>query len=272
MAFTDNCDLFGAVHEDGINLIIRHIMQQRPSMFNYGTADVAGNKELWCNKKLKFTDDVIKYGNPIFTVQDPLPVLGTDSPPVTLGFCVQLTKALVDFHKSNVLSLPAELNPPLKEQHLALFLQICGAIGCPSDRVIDKIPVVPGQKSEGRKIPPIFVPGELKCFCLDVFVVAHAAREFINGKESLVGKVDGIEIVDIKPDELEFNIECYIKTAVSLVLRQKLTVPLDTFFLKFALFGQAGINLFPTPIPHVPNNPAIEDDQLKAFVTMTVTP
>jgi hypothetical protein len=271
MAFTDNCDLFGAVHEDGVNLIIRHIMQQRPSMFNYGTADVAGNKELWCNKKLKFTDDVIKYGNPIFTVEDPLPVLGTDSPPVTLGFCVQVTKALVDFHKSNVLSLPAELHQPLQKQHLALFLQICGAIGCPSDRVIDKIPVVPqDHKTEGRKIPPVFVPGELKCFCLDVFVVAHAEREFIAGRESLVGKVDGIEIVDIKPDELEFNIECYIKTAVTLVLRQKLAIPLTTFFLQFPLFGLGTITLSPTPNPPVPNNPAVEDDQLKAFITMTV--
>ena len=270
MAFTDNSDLFGAVHEDGINLIIRHIMQQRPSMFNYGTADVAGNKELWCNKKLKFTDDVIKYGNPIFTIQDPLPVLGTDSPPVTLGYCAQVTKVAIDIHPSNVLALPPELHPPLEKQRLAFFLQVCGAIGCPPDRFIDKIPVVPVDKREGRKIPPVFVPGELTCFCLDVFVVAHAAREFIAGKESLVGKVDGIEIVDIKPEGLEFNIECYIKTAVSLALRQKLAIPLSTFFLQLPLFGVASITLSPTPNPPVPNNPAIEDDQLKAFITLTV--
>ena len=35
MAFTDNCDLYAAVHEDGINLIARHILRQRPSLFNY---------------------------------------------------------------------------------------------------------------------------------------------------------------------------------------------------------------------------------------------
>jgi hypothetical protein len=28
-AFTDNCDLFAAVHEDGINRVARHIMRQR---------------------------------------------------------------------------------------------------------------------------------------------------------------------------------------------------------------------------------------------------
>ena len=45
MAFTDNCDLYAAVHEDGVNLVIRHIMRQRPSLFNYGTSDVAHNRE-----------------------------------------------------------------------------------------------------------------------------------------------------------------------------------------------------------------------------------
>jgi hypothetical protein len=33
MAFTDNCDLFGAAHEHGANRVIRHIMRQRPSLF-----------------------------------------------------------------------------------------------------------------------------------------------------------------------------------------------------------------------------------------------
>jgi hypothetical protein len=38
MAFTDNSDLYGAINEEGINLIAQHIMRQRPSLFNYGTA------------------------------------------------------------------------------------------------------------------------------------------------------------------------------------------------------------------------------------------
>jgi hypothetical protein len=38
MAFTDNADLFASVGEDGINLVVRHIMRQRPSLVNYGTA------------------------------------------------------------------------------------------------------------------------------------------------------------------------------------------------------------------------------------------
>jgi hypothetical protein len=271
MAFTDNCDLFAAVNEEGVNRIIRHIMRQRPSMFNYATADVAGNKELWC-EPVEFTEDVTKYGNPIFSVQPPLPVLGPDSPPVSLSFCAQLTKAELDFHPGNAISLPPQLNPPLQEQRYALHFVVCGALGCPSDRVIDSIPVPPADPAGAadRKPDPVHIRGELNCFCLEVFVVGHFERQLIGFQETLLGKVDGIEIVDIEPEPLENNIECYIRTSVSLVLRQKLAIPLSTFFYSFPLFGLATVVLQPTPNPPVPNNPAIEDDQIKAFISMTV--
>lgn len=275
MALTDNCDLYAAVHEDGVNRMIRHIMRQRPSLFNYATADIIANKEQWC-APVDHTDDVTKYGNPLFTQLPPLPVIGTDSPPVTLGFVVQLLKFEADFHPGNVVSLPAELNPPLQEQRFALHFMVCGGIACPEGRILDGIPVTPPKPVAGtadipgQTPPPVQVPGRVQCFCLRVFVVGHVQRETILGKESLVGKVDGIEIVDIEPKELEDNIECYIRTAVTLVLRQKLAIPLATFFISFPLFGLGTVTLAPTPNPPVPFNPAIEEDQLKAFITMTV--
>ncbi len=274
MAFTDNCDLYAAVHEQGVNRVIRHIMLQRPSLFNYATADIIANKELWC-AQVPHTADVTKYGDPLFTVLPPLPVIGADSPPVTLGFIVQLLKFQVDFHPTNVIELPPELKPPLDEQRFALRFTLCGGIACPDDRVLDQIPVVPKTPIAGtthvpQEVPPVHVRGRIQCFCLDVYVVGHVARETILGKESLVGKVDGVEIVNIEPEGLENNIECYIKTAVSLVLRQKLAIALETFFVDFPLFGMGTVTLAPTPNPPVPHNPAIEEDQLKAFITMTV--
>ena len=271
MAFTDNCDLYAAVHEDGVNQVIRHIMRQRPSLFNYGTADVAGNREMWCSQ-VQFTKDVTKYFNPIFSVQPPIPVIGADSPPVGLGFCVQLTKAQIDFHPGNVISLPSELSPPLKEQHFALQLQVCGAIECPSSKDIDGIPVQgPNQPATGvhESGPPVVLRGQLNCFCLDVFVVGHFERALIAGHESLLGKVDDMDIVDIKPDALEANIICYLRTAC-VVFREKLAIPLSTLALSFPLFGLATVTLSPTPNPPVPNNPAVEDNQVKVFITMTV--
>lgn len=273
MAFTDNCDLFASVHEDGINRIAWHIRRQRPSWFNFATADVAGNRELWCQIP-EFTVDVPKFGNPLFTILPYLPVIGVDSPPVGLGFCVQLAEARIDFHPTSAFGLPAELGKKLGEQQFAIEFRVCGGIVCPDREVLDRIRVVPPRdpRKNDRQDPPpqVQVPGRVNCFCLDVYAVAHVEREFINGTERVVGKVDGVEIVDVAPDGLESNLECYIRTAVILYLRQKLAIPLDTFFLDLPLFGLGTISLKPTPNPPIPHNPAIEDDQLKVFVTMTV--
>src|SRR5688500_17226339 len=164
-------------------------MRPPPSLFNYATADVAANRELWCQVP-EFTTDVINFGNPIFTILPYLPVIGADSPPVGLGFCVQVVRAQVDFHPSNVIGLPPALGSKLEEQQLAIELKICGGIGCPDRDVLDKIPVTrsrPAEKENERESPPLVpVPGKMLCFCLDVFATAHVAREFINGKERLV--------------------------------------------------------------------------------------
>ena len=148
MALTDNCDLFISIHEDGANRIARHIMRQRPSLFNYATADVVANREFWCHSP-EFTTDVTKFNNPIFTTLPYLPVIGADSPPVGLGFCVQVVRAQVDFHPNQIISLPPELGPKLREQQLAIALKICGGISCPDRNVLDKIPVTP-PKDKGK--------------------------------------------------------------------------------------------------------------------------
>jgi hypothetical protein len=275
MTFTDNCDLFVSIHEEGANRIGQHIMRQRPSLFNYATADVAANRELWCHIP-EFTADVTRFGNQIFTILPYLPVIGADSPPVGLGFCVQAVRAQVDFHPGNVISLPPELGSKLVEQQLAVELKICGGFRCPNRDMLDRVPITSSGatgKENQHDIPPLVpVPGKMLCFCLDVVATASVVREFINGKERLVGKVNSVEIVDVKPDALEANIECYIRTAVTLFLRQKLAIPLQTFFIDFPLFGLGTVSLSPTPNPPVPHNPAIEDDQLKAFMTMIVSP
>lgn len=143
MAFTDNCDLYGAVHEDGVHRVLAHIARQRPSLINYATADVASNPKLWC-RDVPHTADVTKHGNPLFTIMDPLPLFGADSPPVAIGFCAQLTRAQIDFHEGNSIGLPGELNPPLPPQRVAVALQFCAGLACPSPGIVDRIPVERG--------------------------------------------------------------------------------------------------------------------------------
>lgn len=267
MAFTDNCDLYAAVHEGGVNLVIRHIMRQRPSWFNYATADVAQNRELWC-APIDVTNDVIKFKNPFFTVMPPFPVIGSENPILLVGFCAQLTKALIDFEPSNVINLPPELKPPLKPQRFSLQLRVCGGLVCPRDQELEQIPLSGPSDvaTHERQVPPITLRGRPICFCLDVFVVG---RFEITSSGFLLGKVEGLEIVDIKPEKLEANLECYLRTTVNVVLRQKLAIALEALALSFPLFNMGTITLTPTPNPPVPNNPAIEEDQLKVFITMT---
>ncbi|HLX43944.1 MAG TPA: hypothetical protein VKR43_10940 [Bryobacteraceae bacterium] len=247
--------------------MITHIRRQRPSWFNYASADIAANRELWCSK-IDVTGDVIKYNNSFFTIMPPLPILGADSPPLGIGFIAQLTKALIDFHPGNKFTLPPQLSPPLQPQHFALDFRVCGGLGCASDKELERIPIGGVRTNATFEAPKTEIVLRTRpiCFCLDVFVTGHFTLQ--NGY--LLGHVDGIEIVDITPDGLESNLECYLKMCVNAVLREKLAIQMERLTLSFPLFDIATVTLAPTPNPPVPHNPAVEEDQLKIFITMTV--
>lgn len=244
-------------------------MRQRPSWFNYATADIAGNPELWCSK-IDVTKDVVKYGNSFFTIQPPLPLIGANSPPIGIGFIAQLTRALIDFHPGNTIGLPTELNPPLKPQHFSLEFQICGGLGCASEKDLEQIPIGGSSPNaatgEGGNKTQVVLRTRPICFCLKVFVIGHFTLQ--NG--FLLGHVDDIDIVDIAPNALEANLNCYISMCVNAVLREKLAIQMEKLTLSFPLFNLATVTLSPSPNPPVPNNPAIEEDQLKIFIKMTV--
>ena len=268
MGFTDNCDLFASVNEDGVNRVINHIQRQRPSWFNYATSDIAGNRELWCSK-IDVTSDVVNHHNSFFTILPPLPILGADSPPIGVGFIAQLTKALIDFHPGNIVQLPPQLNPPLQPQHFSLEFRVCGGLGCASEKDLEQVPIGGTKNFAGvADIPDkqLVLRTRPICFCLNVFVTGNFSLQ--NGY--LLGHVSGIEIVDITPDGLESSLECYLKMCVNAVLREKLAIRMEQLTLSFPLFDIATVTLAPSPNPPVPNNPAIEEDQLKIFIKMTV--
>src|SRR5262249_54444905 len=114
MALTSNCDLFVSVNEAGINLVLHHIMRQRPSLFNYCTPPLTRNpKLLWA--PIDAAPAVFQRNNPLLSIKHPLPIFGTN-PPLGLDYVLQLTKAKIDFAPGNITPLPAELNPPLPAQ------------------------------------------------------------------------------------------------------------------------------------------------------------
>lgn len=263
MALTDFCDVFGSFHEDGFNRIIRHIQRQRPSLFNYGTSDMQNRLDYLC-AKINAHPAVKQFQNPYITVSPYLPIPGYMGP-FGMSYIMQLHRLKLDFHPTNVIeSLPKELNPPLKEQQFALRASFCAGLGCPEDRSLDYIADLTLDEqmklSEGGRREGL--PFEtLKCFCLDVYAVLHLERT----NSTIKLRLDGLEIVDIRPEGLEDSIECYVKTIIKLSLLPRLTLQLEDLVFQINDF----ISVAPTPISaDVPFNPSVTDDKVSVFVNI----
>jgi hypothetical protein len=275
MPLTSNCDLFVSVNEAGINQIVLHIMRQRPSLFNYGTDAVIRNPRLLCSP-IDAAPAVIARGNPLITREPGLPVIAT-RPPVGLDFAIQLTQAQVDFAPGDTITLPAELTPPLPAQHLALHFQACAGLGCPSDEIIQAFQFQhpqPGQdvaggpqRGGGSDGQIIVLPAvRLDCFCLDLYAIAHASLFATSGTAHLLAGVDGLDLVEIKPDGLENSLLCYLKIML------QLGILAGGFSYSHLTQTVTGLTVTVAPSPTsgaLPFNPAIEEEQLKVFINVT---
>ncbi len=280
---TDKCDVFASFHEDGFNQIIKHIRRQRPSLFNYASANLLKNLELLC-KTIDVHPIVLLRSNPLVTVVDPLPIPGTN---YGINFAVQLADLLIDFHPGKKFNLPSELNPPLKEQRFAIKLTLCVGIGCPSDDIVDRLIPIPVdtersqrevKKAQNNHSIVVLPTRKLTCFCLDAFVIGGIRIAYYDGIPYMEPYLDGFEIVDIDPSGLESSLECYISLMMRLVILPGLRILLQYAPLNLT---QGATDLFPAPTNVVlspmpmsstlPNNPAIEDDQLKAFIKVEVS-
>ena len=286
MALTDNCDVFASVTEDAFNNIVSNVSRQRPSLFNLGTSSFVANPQLLCHPI-----DVAPQlpGNqPRVGLQPLLPVPGT-SGAWGLEFCIQLSKLVIDFHPGKI-ALPPELDP-LAEQHFSLQMQVCGGIACPSSDLLLKIaegeagrypPIDPreairqGDKPPDppRDPPPMrpvpFSRDRIHCFCLDAFAIFTFRRAGGSAGPVLAIDLSGLEIVDIRPDELEESIECLIRTTISLGLLPRLRLALNDLVLSLGTYGSLTIGF--TPISaSVPFNPSVADDQLSVFVNLSAS-
>lgn len=305
MAFTDHSDLFGSAHEEGINRVVRHVMRQRPSLFNYATPFFHQRPELLC-VKIEPAAKVREAGNPTFTEMEPLPILGArmrvgrNLVPLTLNFCLQVTDAEIDLHPGGVFALPPELGR-IEKQRFALRGRACAGIDCPPDDLIDELlPAIEAnlvaqqepaageierEREEGgfSLIEILFPPlptRRLVCFCLELFAVGHFEWGPVAGSEQrwLKPRVDGVEIVDLAPEAMEHALECYLLTVLKLGILPRLMVPMEKMILDItALLAEQSleigqrVTLGPAAVPgDVPANPAVEDDRIKAFINLTV--
>jgi hypothetical protein len=281
MSLTSSSDIYSAVHEEGINLIIRHIMLQRPSLFNYGTSLIVNNPRLLCEPI-----EVAPGITTLITEMDPLPVVGTYG--VGLNYCFQITDMETDFHPGSVFTLPPELNPPLSSQEFAFLVRICVGMGCPPRGYLkevdlppeylvpfERLPQTGEERERPRDLPPIVLPTrELECFCIELFITGTSDIVGPVGSQEIRIALEEPEIVDIKPMGMENSMECYMNTVIQLVVIPRVNKAITKILFETIDLGDLGsINI--SASTSVPNNPAIEDHQMKVFIdidSVTLTP
>ena len=277
MALTSNSDLFAAVNEAGINRVLRHVMRQRPSLFNYGSAGVARQPRLLC-RPIDPHPVALARGDTLVSVEPALPIVGTDGSHA-LDFCLQFTLGVVDFRPGGTVALPPQLNPPLGPQRFALHGALCAGLACLPRDAVERIPpvfferrlVVPPELGLRPGRPTVFPTGQLECFCLDLFVVGDVDFFDLAGSQHVRGRLDGLELVDLGPTGLENAVECYARLVLQLGLLPRLSVPVVR--ISKDLMGIATIAVQPTPTSAaVPNNPSLEADQVKVFLDIQTGP
>lgn len=255
MAYTEYSDFYVAVQDLALNRILKHVMRQRPSLFNYGTSVFAEDPKLLCWNNFDLSPEVGNNNNPIITVLDPLPVLMTS---YGLNYCAQFVKGEIDFHPGTI-TLPQELNPPLGNQRLALYFKVCAGLGCPG--AVFKEPT----KKDG--IPALDIVA-LQCFGFELFATGGCGITGPVGQQRIKPQVDSIEIVDLSPEGLENSIECY-----SLVALNKGVLPTYGEAVSKLAFGIISLpddvgQIQMSAATNVPHNPAVEQDQLKLFINL----
>jgi hypothetical protein len=321
MAFTDKSGLYLAAHEDGINTVIKHVMRQRPSLFNYGTALIQAKPELLC-QAIETAPGVTQ----LITVQPPIPLFGANN--FAMNYCIQLTNLEIEFHPGNVITLPAELHPPLAAQRFAFRARVCGGIGCPSKEErplfdglfnLDKLRVkqafatsqsigtgrptlgtitqtsplgarqaategqlatglrslIPGIRPPLSELPTevidfpttfVFPTRALSCFCLDLTAIGQGDILGSAGNQKINIDLDSLEIVDLAPAGLESSLECYLLLVANKVVLDQVNTAISNTL--FSLVNVGGGSLKLSASTAVPNNPAIEENQLKSFINM----
>lgn len=296
MALTDNCDIFSSFHETAFNNIVLQLQRQRPSLFNYGTITFVNHPELLCNQAIirKIDPEVRTFGNPVVKEQPLLAIPGYNGP-FGLEYCLQLAELSIDFHPGNVHTLPPELAPPLAPQHFSIKGRACAGLSCPRTGILTELapdepaffPVIPtGTDFVKQDRPPRDQPGKdgpivtttprtpfpfnregVICFCLDLFAVLHVERSGGTATPTISLKLDNLEIVDVTPAGLENATECFLRAMLIMGVLPKVKLALEALMFKV---GDV-LTIGPTPISAaVPFNPAIEQDQIKVFISLTV--
>lgn len=266
MALTDFSSVYVDIHETGFNNILRHFQLQRPSLFNYGTADMLKNPRLFC-VPISFHPAVAQYSNPVATGIPYVPIPGYFGPH-GLSACMQIVSAGLDFHPENSISpLPEELQP-LAAQETSLTATLSIGLGCPGGSILEQFVPAPGNEPDlGKLFDDIpsptqpFPSQKMICFRLEVYAKVRIVRN----PPVMEMRLLNLEIVDISPNGMEKAIECYAITLVKLALIPQVRIMMEDLVFELNDF----ISLAPAPISaDIPFNPSVANDRVAIFYNL----
>lgn len=232
MSLTEAERVFGGITEAGINDLLSAFFTARPRHLNYGSPG--------------FVPATTAAATQIGAI--PFPGV-----PGGIDWAVQLSVPQADLHPQTD-ALPPELSLTAGQLSVATAMRLCVACETRRERKPDREQThqpndrdhQPDDKPDDRR-----PPGKAKgtCFDLKVFAVAHMERSF--SPDSVVIVVDAVEIVDIKPLELEAVLECLILQILRAVLAD-VELPLET--LRAGAFSLT-----------LTRGPEVENDQLEVY-------
>lgn len=232
MSLTETAEVFASIHEDALNDLLTAFCTDRPRYLVYGSPSFV----------------------PATTVAETgMSAIGFPGVPGGIQWRITLTIPHVDLFKQTS-PLPPELTLGPGMFSVSLGVELC--LDCRRLKIDPRPPRgKPTEKDskandDGRRNDRHPV-AELTCCRLKVFAVGHIQHVLSStGEDSIALAVDGVEIVDITPKEVEAVLECLLFMILQAVLAE-IRLPLRA--LRAGAFQLS-----------LTQGPLIEDDQIKA--------
>lgn len=233
MSLTQGEQAFASIHEDALNAFLQAFAADRPRLLSYGSPAFV----------------------PVTTVNDTsMASIAFPGVPGGIEWRVRIATPHIDLYEQTD-PLPPELHLDPGRFSIQLGAELC--LDCRQLRIDPRPPKVRGDREGHRQPVDPYREHEkphplrkVTCANLQVFVLGHIERVLASGgEESITFAVDAVEIVDIRPEELESMVECLLFMILQAVL-QTIRIPLRALRVgAFELVLAVG--------------PLVEDDQIK---------
>jgi len=226
MSLTGAENVFASIHEDALNDVLTAFCTERPRYLVYGSPSFV----------------------PTTTVAETaMPAIAFPGVPGGIQWRLRFSIPRVDLFPQTFL-LPPELTLSAGRFSTEIAVELC--LDCRRLRIDPRPPRPQHGKDEPPRDEKPPSTGKLTCCKLEVFAVGHLQHVLaVTGEDAVALAVDGVELVDISPQEVESALECLLFMILQAVLAE-IRLPLRA--LRAGAF-QLSLTV----------GPLIEDDQVK---------